>query len=133
MGRVYDKLTKEQKTAFDYALMYPLNKARIDALMDSRKAIRYDTDKVQTSHDADFTHTTVMNVMRLENRNRNIDDALIEVFQEYGDVTVQMAKQMLCYGRKKVDVELEYGRLPMGSNQYYRLRRMFWTVLAERI
>lgn len=133
MGRVYDKLTKEQRTAFNYALTYPENEKRINALLDSRRAIRYDTEKVQASGEGDPTFMIVVQLQRLQARNANIDDALIDVFGHYGDTAIMMAKQMLCYGKKMVEVEADHGRLPINHNEYYRIRRVFWSVLAERI
>ena len=133
MGRVYDKLTKEQRTAFNYALTYAENEKRIMALEDSRRAIRYDMDKVQTSGDSDPTFMIAVQIQRLRARNANIDDALIDVFGHYGDTAIMMAKQMLCYGKKMVEVEADHGRLPINHNEYYRIRRVFWSVLAERI
>jgi len=132
MGRIYDKLTKEQRTAFNYALTYPENETRINALRDNRRAIRYDTDKVQTSPD-DPMFSLMVQLTRLTTRNANIDDALLEVFGKYGNTALQMAKEMLCYGRKMAEVEAKHGRLPIGHNEYYRKRREFWTVLSERI
>lgn len=133
MARVYDKLSKEQRTAFNYALTYPENEKRIHALEDSRRAIRYDADKVQTSGDSDPTFMIAVQIQRLKARNANIDDALLDVFGTYGDQTVKVAKMMLCYGLKMAEAESWFGRMAMNHNEYYRQRRNFWSVLSERI
>lgn len=133
MSRVYDKLSKEQRTAFNYAMTYPENERRIIALEDSRRAIRYDTDKVQSFGESDPTFMIAVQIQRLRSRNANIDDALLETFGQYGNTVLIMAKLMLCYGKRMAEVEADHGRLPMNHNEYYRQRRVFWSVLAERI
>lgn len=133
MARVYDKLSKEQRTAFNYALTYPENEKRIHALEDSRRAIRYDIDKVQTSGDSDPTFINAVQIQRLKARNAIIDEALYKAFGTYGDQGLMMAKLMLCYGQSLAKVEADHGHLPINKNAYYSARRAFYTAIIERI
>ena len=59
-----------------YALQYRDWKAELDANRDTRGAIRYDKDKIQTSNDYDSTSETAMRMVEIEEKCHIIDECI---------------------------------------------------------
>ena len=60
-------------TCIHYALQYRDWKASLDAERDTRGAIRYDRDKVQSSNDYDSTSETAMRMVEYHDKCKLID------------------------------------------------------------
>lgn len=137
MGK-YRQLSKNSKyylpkhthlTCIHYAMQYRDWKAQLDELRDTRGAIAYDKDHVQTSNDYDSTSETAMRMIEIKDKcaiidsciNLACDSANIENFLRLG----------VCYG-------FNYNRLrqngiPCGKNLYYEIRRRFYYELSKKI
>lgn len=111
-----------------YALQYRDWKAYLDAERDTRGAIRYDKDRVQTSGDYDSTSTTAIRMIEIQAKvdmiNGIIDDICEDGMRKYLLLSV-------CYGFTKY--QLQDQGMPCGKNYMGKLRQRFYWELSKKI
>ena len=116
-------------TCIHYALQYRDWKAELDANRDTRGAIRYDKDKVQTSNDYDSTSETAMRMVEIEKKCRIIDECIHTACDASNlDSFVRLG---VCYGFTVYQL-LDKG-MPCGKNMYYSIRQRFYYELSKKI
>lgn len=111
-----------------YALQYRDWKATLDADRDTRGAIRYDKDRVQTSGDYDSTSATAIRMVEIQSKVDMIDSIIGEVC-EMG--MSQFLRLSVCYGFTKY--QLQDQGMPCGKNYMTKLRQRFYWELSKRI
>lgn len=126
--RIPNDLPKEDYlTAVHYALRYPLWKAEIETSADTARAIRYDTDKVQTSNDFDPVQSTAIRREEIGRKIKLVDDVIaqtasgLDAFLRFG----------VCYGL--TFWQLQGKGIPCSKNTYYTIRKRFYYELSQRI
>ena len=111
-----------------YALQYRDWKAYLDAERDTRGAIRYDKDRVQTSGDYDSTSATAIRMIEIQAKvdmiNGIIDDICEDGMRKYLLLSV-------CYGFTKY--QLQDQGMPCGKNYMSKLRQRFYWELSKKI
>ena len=116
-------------TCIHYALQYRDWKAELDANRDTRGAIRYDKDKVQTSNDFDSTSETAMRMIEIEEKCHIIDECIHTACDASNlDSFVRLG---VCYGFTVYQL-LDKG-MPCGKNMYYSIRQRFYYELSKKI
>ena len=95
-----------------YALQYRDWKASLDADRDTRGAIRYDKDRVQTSGDYDSTSETAIRMTEIAEKCATIDKCI----------------SIACDGSN-----LEDQGIPCGKKMYYDIRQRFYYELGKKI
>lgn len=111
-----------------YALQYRDWKATLDADRDTRGAIRYDKDRVQTSGDYDSTSATAIRMVEIQSKVDMIDNIISEVC-ELG--MSQFLRLSVCYGFTRY--QLQDQGMPCGKNYMTKLRQRFYWELSKRI
>lgn len=112
-----------------YALQYRDWKALLNAERDTRGAIRYDRDQVQTSKDYDSTSETVMRLLPIIEKVEKIDNCIEEVCE---DKTMEKWLRLgVCYGFSVYRL-IEEG-MPCSRKIYYPLRQKFYYELSKKI
>lgn len=111
-----------------YALQYRDWKATLDADRDTRGAIRYDKDRVQTSGDYDSTSATAIRMVEIQSKVDMIDNIISEVC-ELG--MSQFLRLSVCYGFTKY--QLQDQGMPCGKNYMTKLRQRFYWELSKKI
>ena len=111
-----------------YALQYRDWKAYLDAERDTRGAIRYDKDRVQTSNDFDSTSATAIRMIEIQDKCNKIDDVITSIC----DVGMERYLRMsVCYGF--TIYQLQDLGLPCGKNYMSKLRQQFYYELSKKI
>ena len=116
-------------TCIHYALQYRDWIALLNTERDTRGAIRYDKDHVQTSGDYDSTSETAIRMIGMTDRVSKVDQCI-----ELACDDKEMEKWLrlgVCYGFS-VHQLLEEG-MPCGKNMYYNLRQRFYYELSKKI
>lgn len=111
-----------------YALQYRDWKAYLDAERDTRGAIRYDKDRVQTSGDYDSTSATAIRMIEIQAKVDMINGIIDEICED------GMRKYLLlsvCYGFTKY--QLQDQGMPCGKNYMGKLRQRFYWELSKKI
>ena len=111
-----------------YALQYRDWKAYLDAERDTRGAIRYDKDRVQTSGDYDSTSTTAIKMVEIQGKVDMIDGIIDTVADEGMRKYLRMS---VCYGFTKY--QLQDQGMPCGKNYIGKLRQRFYFELSQKI
>ena len=115
-------------TCIHYALQYRDWKALLDAERDTRGAIRYDKDRVQTSNDYDSTSATAIRMIELQNKVDRID----EIIDRVADAGMQeYLRKSVCYGQ--TIYQLQAHGMPCGKNYLTKIRQHFYYELALEI
>ena len=112
-----------------YALQYRDWKAYLDAERDTRGAIRYDKDRVQTANDYDSTSETAMKMVEIDEKVAKIDDCINKVCED--EVMKTWIRLGVCYGF--TIYQLTDAGMPCGKNLYYSLRQKFYYELSKKI
>ena len=112
-----------------YALQYRDWKAQLDAERDTRGAIRYDKDHVQTSGDYDSTSETAMRMIEITDKCAIIDKC-INVACESQSLEKYL-RLSVCYGQKFYQLQ-EVG-VPCSKNYMTKLRQRFYYELSRKI
>lgn len=112
-----------------YALQYRDWKASLDADRDTRGAIRYDKDKVQTTNDFDSTSETAMRMLEYNDKCQMIDK-LINIACDYSNLD-KWVRLGVCYGFP-VHKLLQEG-MPCGKKMYYSIRQRFYYELSKKL
>ena len=120
---------EEYLTVIHYSLCYPEWVAEINALRDTRGAIRYDKDKVQTSNNYDSTSETALRTLRIVNKVETIDTIIDEVAKEYG--LSDWLRLGVCYG--KTVFELINKGMPCGKDLFLKIRQEYYYKLSSQI
>lgn len=111
-----------------YALQYRDWIALLDAERDTRGAIRYDKDRVQTSNDYDSTSATAIRMIEIQDKvdrvNKIIDQIADEGMRKYLRFSV-------CYGFTFYQLQ-EHG-MPASKNYVTKLRQQFYYELSKII
>lgn len=112
-----------------YALQYRDWKAELDAARDTRGAIRYDKDRVQTSNDYDSTSETAIRLLNISRKVNNIEHCIVDACD--GSGLEKYVKLGVCYGF--TFFQLQENGIPCGKDMYYHIRKRFYWELAKRI
>lgn len=115
-------------TCIHYALQYRDLKAILDSERDSRGAIRYDKDRVQTTHDFDSTSEIAMRMVEIQKKVDLIDSIIAEVCE---DSMQKYLRLSVCYGFTVY--QLQDQGAPMGKNYMTKLRQRFYYELSKKI
>ena len=89
-----------------YALQYRDLKAILDSERDSRGAIRYDKDRVQTTHDYDSTSEIAMRMVEIQKKVDLIDSIIAEVCED--SMNIIRHEMTMAYGNYKNKKTNEY-------------------------
>lgn len=111
-----------------YALQYKDWRAYLDAERDTRGAIRYDKDRVQTSGDFDSTSATAIRMLDIQAKVDKIDGCIKAVCD---DAMAKYLRLSVCYGVKFYQLQ-EQG-VPCGKNYMTKLRQHFYYELSKKI
>ena len=115
-------------TCIHYALQYRDWKAMLDADRDTRGAIRYDKDRVQTSNDFDSTSTIAIKMVEIQRKVDLIDSIIEEVCEE----SIQKYLRLnVCYGF--TIFQLQDQGAPIGKNYMTKIRQRFYYELSKKI
>ena len=116
-------------TCIHYALQYRDWKAELDANRDTRGAIGYDKDKVQTSGDYDSTSETAIRMVEIQ-RKCDLIDECIEIACDASNLD-SFIRLGVCYGFTVY--QLLDKKMPCGKNMYYQIRQRFYYELSKKI
>lgn len=111
-----------------YALQYRDWRLTLDADRDTRGAIRYDKDRVQTSGDYDSTSETAIRMLELQDKVDKIDKIINTVADEGMQRYLRMS---VCYGF--TIYQLQEQGIPCGKNYLTKLRQQFYWELSKTI
>lgn len=116
-------------TCIHYALQYRDWIAILNTERDTRGAIRYDKDHVQTSNDYDSTSETAMRMIDISEKISKIDKCITEACDD--EVMEKWLRLGVCYGFTIYQLAEE--GMPCGKNLYYELRQRFYYNLSKKI
>lgn len=116
-------------TCIHYALQYRDWKALLNTERDTRDAIRYDKDHVQTSNDYDSTSETAIRMLSISEKISKIDECVEKSCDD--EVMEKWLLLGVCYGFS-VHQLIDEG-MPCGKDLYYKLRQKFYYELSKRI
>lgn len=137
MGK-YRSLTEKNKyyipkedylTAIHYSLRYPLWKEEFNMIADTRGAIRYDKEKVQSTNDFDSTSEMAIRLSGIWDKMQLIDE-VIKIAAE-GTGLDDYLRLGVCYGL--TFFQLKERQIPCEKDMYYRIRRKYYYELSLRI
>lgn len=111
-----------------YALQYRDWRATLEAERDTRGAIRYDKDRVQTSGDYDSTSATAIRMLEIQSKVDMIDSIIANVCDDGMEKYLRLA---VCYGF--TIYQLQEQGVPCGKNYMAKLRQRFYYELSTRI
>lgn len=116
-------------TAIHYSLRYPLWIAEMETNADTRGAIQYDKDRVQTSNDFDSTEAMGIKRAELSAKIQLIEDMIVLACE--GSNLERWLKLGVCYGL--TFYQLKERGLPCERDMYYRVRKRYYYELSSRI
>ena len=111
-----------------YALQYRDWKAYLEAERDTRGAIRYDKDRVQTSGDYDSTSATAIRMLEIQDKVDMIDTIIDDITEEGMSKYLRLS---VCYGF--TIYQLQDQGAPCGKNYLSKLRQRFYYELSRKI
>ena len=111
-----------------YALQYRDWRVYLDTERDTRGAIRYDKDRVQTSGDYDSTSGTAIRMLEIQDKVDMIDGIIADICEEGMAKYLRMS---VCYGF--TIYQLQGMGAPCGKNYMSKLRQRFYWELSKRI
>lgn len=114
-------------TVIHYCKQYPLWVAELSVEPDTGRAITYDSDKVQTS--SDFDPVSEMAMRRTEIARKK--EMLEGVAEHVAGAAANWLLLGVCYDLPYY--QLKHRGIPCGKDLYYKLRRMFYYEIAQRI
>lgn len=112
-----------------YALQYSDWKAYLEAERDTRGAIRYDKDRIQTTNDFDSTSETAMRMVEISEKVAKVDACITAACDDV--VMEKWLRLGVCYGFALYQL-LDSG-MPCGKKLYYSLRQRFYYELSKKI
>lgn len=116
-------------TAIHYSLRYPNWVALLETAADTRGAIRYDKDRVQTSNNYDSTSETAIRMSEISSK-KEIVDSVIDVVAGADGLALWL-RLGVCYGF--TFSQLEQKGIPCGHRKYYEMRRRYYYELTQII
>ena len=116
-----------------YVRMYKQWLDEYNSLADMRQAIRYDTDKVQTSGDSDPLLDHVARMTKLSTRIGIIEQAAIEADCEIYQWILRELRDSVRISKMIKERELEGDSLPFSMSKYYYARRKFYYLVSLKI
>lgn len=116
-------------TAVHYSLRYPLWKEKFNMSADTRGAIRYDKDKVQTTNDFDSTSEMAIRLSGIWDKIQLVDE-VIRIASD-GSGLDDYLRLGVCYGL--TFFQLKERKIPCEREMYYRIRRKYYYELSLRI
>lgn len=116
-------------TCIHYALQYRDWKALIDTNRDTRGAIRYDKDRIQTSGDYDSTSETAIRMIEITDKCNLIDKCIQTACD--GSNLENYVRLGVCYGF--TFYQLSDQGIPCGKKMYYDIRQRFYYELSKKI
>jgi len=116
-------------TAIHYSLRYPLWVAEMDTNADTRGAIRYDKDKIQSSNDYDSTEAVGIKRAELSEKIKLVEE-MIEIACD-GSNLEKWLKLGVCFGL--TFNQLKMREMPCERDMYYQIRQRYFYELAQRI
>lgn len=114
------KLTDEEKRMLRYVRDYPVWVSEVETISDSRVAIRYDLDRVQTSATADNVFELAMLIEYFQEQIDKVERCLWSVYRT--DQRVATARRVFCFGEKPSK---------KGLTRFYAERKLFAKALVE--
>lgn len=114
-------------TVVHYCKQYPLWADEIRHTADTRGALTYDKDRVQTSNDYDPTSSTAMRLAEVSAKKEAVDQVAVDV----GGVIAEWLILGVCYGVPFF--QLRDKGIPCGKDMYYDRRRKFYFEMAKKI
>ena len=111
-----------------YALQYRDWVALLGAERDTRGAIRYDKDRVQTSGDYDSTSETAIRMLELQSKVDKVDKIINQVADEGMQKYLRFS---VCYGF--TIYQLQDMGMPCGKNYLTKVRQQFYWELSKTI
>lgn len=112
-----------------YALQYRDWKAFLEAERDTRGAIRYDKDRIQTANDYDSTSETAIKMVEITEKVAKIDGCIEAVCNDA--VMEKWLRLGVCNGFTMYQLT-DLG-MPCGKKLYYSLRQKFYYELSKKI
>ena len=122
---------EEYLTAIHYALRYPYLIAELEtvASADTGQAIQYDKPVVQTSGGYDPVSTIAIKREEIQDKIDKINGALEKVAPD--EIERKYLMMGVCYGANYW--QLDRQGIPFGKSRYYKMRKMFYFILAKII
>lgn len=114
------KLTEEEVRIMRFIRRYPEWVNEVNTLSDSRTAIRYDLDKVQTSATSDAVFDLAMQIEHYQECIDKVNYCLERVY--ITDMRISMARQIFCFGKNPTR---------HGKSTIYMQRKAFASALIE--
>lgn len=114
------KLTEEEVRIMQFIRRYPDWVNEVNALSDSRMAIRYDLDRVQTSATSDNVFDLAMQIEHYQECIDKVNHCLVRIYQT--DNRITMARQIFCFGKETKR---------KGKSTIYMQRKAFAAALVE--
>lgn len=112
-----------------YALNYRDWKAYLEVERDTRGAIRYDKDRIQTANDYDSTSETAMKMVEIAEKVAKIDSCIDCACDD--EVMRKWLRLGVCHGYSIY--QLMDGGMPCGKNYFSRMRQRFYYELSKKI
>ena len=116
-------------TAIHYSLRYPLWIAEMKTNADTRGAIRYDKDRVQTSNDFDSTEATGIKRAELSEKIALVENTIEKACD--GSNLEYWLKLGVCFGL--TFYQLKERDIPCERDMYYNIRQKYYYELAQSI
>ena len=110
-----------------YALQYRDWRLTLDADRDTRGAIRYDKDRIQTSGDYDSTSATAIRMVEIQRKVDMIDGCIATVCDE---AMAKYLRMSVCYG---ITFYAMQDKAPCSKNYMTKLRQHFYYELSKKI
>lgn len=114
-------------TAIHYSLRYPRWLEEVNAAADTSMAIRYDSEKVQTSGGYDSTSEAAMRIAEINDKIKLIDNIINLV----ADDLAYWLRLGVCYGLNFH--QLKNKGLPCERDVYYLVRKKYYYELSKKI
>lgn len=114
-------------TAIHYSLRYPRWLEEVNAAADTSMAIRYDSEKVQTSGGYDSTSEAAMRIAEINDKIKLIDNIINLV----ADDLAYWLRLGVCYGFNFN--QLKNKGLPCERDVYYLVRKKYYYELSKKI
>lgn len=134
----YRELTEKNKycipredylTAIHYSLRYPLWVAEMQTNADTRGAIQYDKDRVQTSNTYDSTEAVGIKRAEISEKIDLIERTITVAAEE--ESLEHWLLLGVCYGL--TFYQLQERGIPCGHTKYYEMRRKYYYLLSQEI
>lgn len=110
-----------------YCKQYPIWEAELEAMTDTSRAITYDQERVQTSHNSDPTADLALRRAEISRKKEMVDQTAQAVAGNMWHWLILGA----CHDHPYY--YLQQSGIPCGKDMYYNLRRKFLFEMAKKI